>query len=171
MPPCLTRNAFSLRSAVTLPARHVGITSQLLEDLHSRRSSLQRLRPSALFISARPARLLSPRPRRPIYRNCVCPAPTIPDSLRNRLPVLLPRHRFKVSQYVNILSPLWRTVKGFHRFPGLWVPGSLSPPGSLPPAFPGSLTLHFQLHKPSIFEIPPLAVNFFVKFYDFVSAS
>lgn len=136
MPPCLTRNAFSLRSAVTLPARHVGITSQLLEDLHSRRSSLQRLRPSALFISARPARLLSPRPRRPIYRNCVCPAPTIPDSLRNRLPVLLPRHRFKVSQYVNILSPLWRTVKGFHRFPGLWVPGSLSPPGSLPPAFP-----------------------------------
>lgn len=34
----------------------------------------------------------------------------------------------------------------------------------------GSLTLHFQLHKPSIFEIPPLAVNFFVNFYDFVGA-
>ncbi len=124
MPPCLTQNALSLRSAITLPARHAGIASQLLKDICRIADTLRHLR---FFTSAQSARLLSPRPQRPIYRNCVCPAPTIPDSLRNRPPVLLPRRRFKVSQYVNILSPLSRSVKGFHPFLG-WLPHRLSSP-------------------------------------------
>lgn len=72
----------------------------------------------------------SPRPRMPIYRNCVCPAPTIPDSLRNRLPVLLPRYRFKVSQYVTIY---------YHHCGGqsrVFIASRVSGFPSLPPAFP-----------------------------------
>ena len=37
VPPCLTENPFSLQSAVTLPARHAGITSWLLGKYRSPR--------------------------------------------------------------------------------------------------------------------------------------